>query len=96
MVLSGSLPRFWEKEKFVTMLFDSSIPRRCNLEKPDPKWSQENRRVELRIPEADLRETVIKILQNFQVIDFQTEKLPIERVVHTLLSNPEILHKGNP
>jgi ABC-2 type transport system ATP-binding protein len=45
----------------------------------------------LEIEEADLREVSIRILSHFPVVDYSTEKLPIERVLKTLLTNPHLL-----
>ncbi|MCP4915195.1 MAG: ATP-binding cassette domain-containing protein [Oligoflexia bacterium] len=56
-----------------------------------PEWDEKNRSVELRVPEEELRDLSMKVLQNLPVTDFATEKLPIERVMKTLMENPELL-----
>lgn len=74
------------KEKFVSFRFslrpDASHPIWYDL---DPKWQMDGLQVDVRIPEASLREISQQILQNFQVEDFHTEKLPIERVMTHLI-----------
>lgn len=61
----------------------------------DATWSAEKDYVELRIPEEDLRSVSTKILADKEVIEFSTEKMPIERVMKTLLTNPDLLRKSN-
>jgi ABC-2 type transport system ATP-binding protein len=80
------------KEKFVSLVFsepvDPSDPVWRDLR---PQWGPLNQSVELEIEEADLREVSIRILSHFPVVDYSTEKLPIERVLKTLLTNPHLL-----
>ncbi|MCJ8346288.1 hypothetical protein MJH12_12155, partial [bacterium] len=54
-------------------------------------FSQNNMKVELRVPEDKLNQVTIDILSKYPVQDFHTEKLPIERVMKTLLTNPSIM-----
>lgn len=80
------------KEKFVTFYFQESISHEVAwLKEFEPRWDQEHRQVELRISEERLREVCTQILQSLPVSDFNTEKMPIERVLKTLMSQPEIL-----
>jgi len=82
------------KNKQVTFYFDKPQDVSNELfKKFDPKWTLENQSVELSIPENTLKETSINILQSFPVIDFNTEKLPIERVMKNIMENPELLNK---
>jgi ABC-2 type transport system ATP-binding protein len=55
------------------------------------QWDEEGSKVELRIREEELRRVSIDLLNTFPVIDYSTEKLPIERVMKALVSNPELL-----
>lgn len=57
----------------------------------DARWSEDNHRVEIKVPEASLRTTSMEILKDFPVCDFNTENMPIERVMKTLIKNPKIL-----
>ncbi len=61
----------------------------------DATWSAAKDYVELRIAEEDLRPISTKILAEKDVIEFSTEKMPIERVMKTLLTNPDLLRKSN-
>jgi hypothetical protein len=47
--------------------------------------------VDLRIPEQQLRQVAVSILQNYPVTEFSMEQLPIERVMNALLVNPQLL-----
>jgi ABC-2 type transport system ATP-binding protein len=57
----------------------------------DASWSKQNTQVELRLAESRVREIAGLILKDFSVTDFQTQKMPIERVMKTLLNNPKFL-----
>lgn len=80
------------REKFVTLSFsepvDRSHPIWVGL---NPQWDEQGTSVELQIEEGALRERSIAILSAFPVVDYSTEKLPIERVMKTLLANPHLL-----
>lgn len=81
-------------EKVVSFTFDkavdTSLPLWSGL---DPKWNELNNQVELRIPEQDLRKCSGQIIEQMPVIDFATEKMPIERVMKTLMNNPKLLNE---
>ncbi|SMF63099.1 ABC transporter ATP-binding protein [Pseudobacteriovorax antillogorgiicola] len=80
------------REKFLTVQFEQAVDQTDSIWSDlDPKWLSGGQKVELRVPEEQLRQRTIDILQKFPAIDFQTEKLPVERVMHTILANPEIL-----
>jgi ABC-2 type transport system ATP-binding protein len=80
------------REKFVTFRFAEPVPAEDPVWKQmDPDWNEQRTQVELRIAEKDLRPTTVEILTRYPVVDFQTEKLPIERVMTTLLERPELL-----
>lgn len=59
----------------------------------DASWNEEGTSVELRVPEEELCSLSAKILNELEVDDFATEKLPIERVMKELMNNPEILRQ---
>lgn len=80
------------REKFVSLVFSSP------LEQPpvewvsyDPQWNAEQTKVELRIPEKNMGAVIAGILTKYPVVDFYTEKLPIERVLETLLGKPQLI-----
>jgi len=83
-------------EKTVTFHFnekqDSDNPY---WDQYSPVWTNDSTQVEIKVPENDLRAISSKILTDFPVTDFNTEKLPIEKVMKTLMSNPEILSASN-
>jgi ABC-2 type transport system ATP-binding protein len=80
------------REKFVSLAFSSPPDREHGLWNDlNPQWDNSGLSVELQIKEERLREISIQILSTFPVIDYSTEKLPIERVLKTLLANPHLL-----
>ncbi|MFZ9002356.1 MAG: ABC transporter ATP-binding protein [Bacteriovoracaceae bacterium] len=81
-------------EKVVTFVYDTpQNPDDPIWQGLDAKWDHGLHQVELRLPDAKLREMASQILTQSPVIDFHTEKLPIERVMKVLMENPKILHK---
>lgn len=81
-------------EKTVSFTFDSCPDKRSPLlTQFDAKWGDEGNSIEFRVPEKDLREFSKKILTDFPVTEFNTDKLPIERVMKTLMKNHAILKK---
>lgn len=88
----GDFERVLGREKFVSMSFGEPVDRTHPLwEGLNPQWGEEGTSVELQIEEGALRERSIAILSTFPVVDYSTEKLPIERVLKTLLANPHLL-----
>lgn len=57
-------------------------------------WSDENKKAELLIEANDVAKVSADILTKFPVTDFHTDKLPIEKVMKTLMENPEILRES--
>ncbi|WP_417336729.1 ABC transporter ATP-binding protein [Halobacteriovorax marinus] len=88
----GEFEKILGHEKRVSFIFKSKVDREDQLfTKFKPEWSQGDLKVELLIPEEELREVSAEIITKFDVSDFNTEILPIEKVMKTLMSNPEIL-----
>lgn len=88
---SGMLGR----EKYVSVSFQEAVSKdAAQLEAFDPQWNESATRVDLRIPEDGLREAAIDILRRLPVSEFSMEKMPIERVMSTLLSQPHLLREG--
>lgn len=80
------------KHKIVSFYFsEMQNPKDPIWMKLDPKWNDSLDQVELKIPETELSEVTQKILLHNNVMDFHTEKMPIERVMKTLMANPDIL-----
>lgn len=81
-------------EKAVSFQFQSpQVPTAELWQNYDASWNTDFTQVELRIPEHELRDVSLEILKHTPVIEFQTEKMPIERVMKTLLQNPELMPK---
>ncbi len=79
------------KKRFVKFRFSEPLPENIQFSDYDPQWGPERRTVDLRIDEADLRTVAGQILKDYPVMDFQTEPMPIERVMHRLLEDPQLL-----
>ncbi len=80
------------QEKFVAISFSAPVQSDSRVfQGLHAVWNEDHTEVELRIAEAELRERTVAILSDFPVIDFTTEKMPIERVMETLLTRPELM-----
>ena len=80
------------REKIVSFVFHTSIDRpEAIFSDFKPMWNDRKTEVELRIPDEKLREISGRILADYPVIDFHTEKTPIERVMAELTANPALL-----
>jgi ABC-2 type transport system ATP-binding protein len=80
------------KEKFVSLVFSEKVDQRHPIWADlNPQWDDSGMSVELQIREDALRERSIQLLSVFPVIDYSTEKLPIERVLKALVTNPHLL-----
>ncbi len=91
-----SFERLLGHEKNVSFTFAvPQDPKHVFWNDHDAQWNEDGTQVDLRISEDRLRDTSIKILQEFPVTDFNTEKMPIERVMKTLMTNPELI-RTNP
>ena len=81
-------------EKTVSFTFaDQQDPSHAFWGDYDALWNREQTQVDLRLPETQIREVSVTILQNYPVVEFSTEKMPIERVMNTLLTNPKLIKK---
>jgi ABC-2 type transport system ATP-binding protein len=84
--------RILGREKFVSLIFSQPVDQSAAIwQSLRPQWDPSGLAVELQIAEEQLRETSIQILSQFPVVDYSTEKLPIERVMKALLTNPNLL-----
>ncbi len=81
-------------EKSVNFTFSSPVdPKDSFLSQLHTKWSEDFTQLEIRVEETKLRDISAQIIRDFPVDDFNTEKLPIERVMKELMNNPELLKK---
>ncbi|MDD0851885.1 ATP-binding cassette domain-containing protein [Halobacteriovorax sp. GB3] len=80
------------KKKTVTFTFqDDQVFAHSFWRNHDCQWSENKMEVELKLDENELNKVSSEILSTFSVSDFHTEKMPIEKVMKTLMANPEIL-----
>lgn len=80
------------RQKYVSVSFEQPVDTQAPVwQAHDPQWQADGLQVELRIDEAVLRETATAIFRDFPVQSFSMEKLPIERVMHQLLQETEVL-----
>ena len=90
----GSINQFENllgSEKIVNFTFSKPIePENGVWQQFKANWNHDKTQVELSIPEKQMREVSQKILSEYPVCDFNTDKMPIERVMKTLLENPEL------
>tara|TARA_R110000868_G_scaffold117600_15_gene312581 strand:- start:82021 stop:83007 length:987 start_codon:yes stop_codon:yes gene_type:complete len=83
--------RLLGSDKIVSFNFTTE-PRRDFFDEFQPKWSDSGLQVEIAISKEELRPFSAKVLEQFDVSDFQTEKLPIERIMKELMLRPELLN----
>ncbi|MBF0238825.1 MAG: ATP-binding cassette domain-containing protein [SAR324 cluster bacterium] len=80
------------EEKDVSFLFAEPISRDDMFwTSLDTRWNEERTHVHIRLPMKQLREISAEILHRYPVLDFSTENLPVERVMKTLMENPQLL-----
>lgn len=79
------------REKSVSFSFSEAIEDHTHFfENWSPEWNQSFTKVDLRLPQEDLRDIGKAVLEKFPVVEFNTEKMPIERVMKTLMEKPEL------
>jgi ABC-2 type transport system ATP-binding protein len=78
-------------EKRVSFTFNQEIEDKNYFEQFKAVWSEDTNHVELLINEDELRSVSSNIISNYPVTDFSTDVLPIEKVMKSLMNNPEIL-----
>lgn len=83
-------------EKHVSCTFDHAVDTGLEIwQSLSPEWSHENKQVELRVKESDFKNIGAQILKDFPVINFVTEKMPIERVMADLIQKTTAVAKEN-
>ncbi len=78
-------------DKSVHFTFSSAVTQKDFFAAYSPKWDERDLSVEIAIAGDKLREFSAEVLTRFDVCDFQTEKMPIERVMKELMLRPELL-----
>ena len=87
-----------KNEKQVTFIFEKPVqPSDECFKNLKINWDKSCKKMKLQVSEQKLRKSCVDILNNTPVIDFYTEKTPIEEVMSTLLKSPKLLenHKGH-
>lgn len=87
-----NLERILGDKKSVNFTFDKAIdPTEEFWKQFDCEFFDNNTSVELRIDKNELGDISTGVISKYPVIDFHTEKLPIEKVMKKIMENPEIL-----
>ncbi len=82
-------------KKNVTFGFDTAPNKNDEVWKNiNPNW-EHDKKVEVQIPIDLLKDYSLKILSQYTVNEFNTDKLPIEKVMKTLMENPQFLSHDN-
>jgi ABC-2 type transport system ATP-binding protein len=82
------------QEKYVQVEFEEPTgpgDSTFSWEEYDPVWDKENHRVDLRIPASAFQEVTKEILEHHHITNLSTERLPIERVMASIIDNPALL-----
>ena len=100
-IFEGSIQDFKKKfrrEKTIVFYFENKIsdfPKQW-AKRFHCEWNQDRTQLKIRVPETELKSMTIKILKNFSVSDFQTEKVGVEEVMGDILSNTKKLSPESP
>jgi ABC-2 type transport system ATP-binding protein len=78
-------------EESVTFTFDQPIIADTYLCELQTTWNKDNTELEILVNENDLRQVSAKIITDYPVRTFNTEKLPIEKIMKTIMNNPELI-----
>lgn len=79
-------------DKVVSFNFATVPNDKTFFEQYNAKWDLSGLSVEVALPHQELRTFSGHVLAHCDVVDFQTEKLPIERVMKQLMLRPELLN----
>ena len=78
-------------EKNISFTFKAPISDDEFLSQFDPKWNEIKTSLSLRVPMDMVNEVGKYVLSNFSPTEFNTEKMPIERVMKALMERPDLL-----
>ena len=81
-------------EKNISFSFKTPTAFNEQLNKYDPRWNENRTSVNLRVPLEEVQSVGIEVLKNYSPLEFNTEKMPIERVMKTLMEQPELLESA--
>jgi ABC-2 type transport system ATP-binding protein len=77
-------------EQSVTVQFNTPAQDQTFFSSYDPQWSRESNQVDLRIPADQFKQVSIDIFKNFDVASFNCEKMPIEKVMKSLMKEKQL------
>ncbi len=95
----GSIEGFkknFKKEKSIVFNFQQAIKLSNDKDWLTPfphEWNSYKTQLKIRVPEKEMKEITIKVLNHFPVSDFHTEKVSIEEIMDKVSSNPNLLHQ---
>ena len=82
-------------KKSVYFSFDKEVDRNDEFwQSLDATFNEQALEVELRLDDNEIREISAAVLNKYPVCDFHTEKLPIEKVMKTIMEDPDILTRS--
>lgn len=81
-------------EKSVNFTFNQKVKIDSFLNQFNPIFKNDQKELEIQVAEEKLREVSSHIISHYPVISFQTEKLPIEKVMKTIMNNPELINRN--
>ena len=90
----GSIEEFktrFRKEKTIVFNFEKQVvnfPKSWE-ERFHCDWNQDNSQLKIRVPEQELKQITIEILNRFSISDFHTEKVGVEEVMDDILSHSQ-------
>jgi len=91
----GKFEKLLGHKKSVYFSFDKKVDQSEEFwQGLDSNFNESGLEVELKLDDSEIRELSAAILSRYPVIDFHTEKMPIEKVMKTIMENPEILAKN--
>lgn len=89
----GDFEKILGNEKSVQFVFDREVETDNFISKFKHHWIKDKKELELLLCEEDLRSVSAEILQKYPVKAFHTEKLPIEKVMKTIMERPELIRE---
>lgn len=81
-------------DKIVSFQFADALTEDASLFADySPVYQEDRKGVELKIPLEKLRSVTSEALEKFEITEFNTDKMPIEKVMKTLMTNPQLLKR---
>jgi len=87
----GHFEKLLGPEQTVSFWFENEVELDQKLTNKNVHLTQDRKSIQLTASPNELKDLCSYILQNYPVKEFQSEKTPIERVMKTLMKNPEMI-----